>query len=389
MIRCSLKVQSKTAGSRYICASNIMNFRQSINRQGRNRQGLSVLIVSSHCVLSVITTSANAGAPPGVIADRVDIGHYRHCMEDLLYTRLGDNRGFGPEHDLARDNILADFMLYGFDAELDPFQYNGTTYHNVVATLTGYEHPDEIIVVGAHFDSANNPGADDNGSGSAVVMETARLFSGMRSARTIKFVCFDREEQGKRGSVAFVADHADANIVLAVTTDMVGHNSGAYGMDIYSKNASAAAANGIATAIDTYGNGLSAFLNFGNFSFSDHWSFESVGIPAFVVIERCYLCNGFYHTQNDAIDVSPDYIDFDMLKDLLRSVAGYVAEQADVSLYGDANDDGDIDFGDFAIFQLCMGGDVSVDCRPFDADGDGATTLSDFASFGAAYTGPR
>ncbi len=130
---------------------------------------------------------------------------------------------------------------------LEPFIYNGGTYYNVVATQIGIDHPDEVVVIGAHFDSVNNPGADDNGTGTAMVMEMARTLSPLRSSRTIKYVLFDREEQGRRGSIAFVNTHAAENIIFALTADMVGHDSGAYGMDVYGTPASAPSSTASAT----------------------------------------------------------------------------------------------------------------------------------------------
>ena len=165
---------------------------------------------------------------------------YTHYHQDLLYTYMGDNRGFGPEHDMAQTNIFNEMSSQpGLSVEMAPFLYSGNEYYNVVGTQTGTDYPEEIFVVGAHVDSVNNPGADDNGTGTAMVMEIARVLSQYRSPRTIKYCAFDREEQGLRGSTAFVADHTGQNIVMAVTADMVGHDSGAYGMDIYSTSSSA------------------------------------------------------------------------------------------------------------------------------------------------------
>jgi Peptidase family M28 len=338
--------------------------------------------------LCVLATVAVASQPGVVISQKVEVDTYRHYHQDLLYTSLGDNRGFGPEHDLARANIVEVLTSFGLDVVLEPFVYNSTTYYNVVATQTGAVLPDEIYVVGAHFDSANNPGADDNGSGTALVMETARVLSQHLSSRTIKYVLFDREEQGLRGSRAFVAAHASENIVMAVTADMVGHDSGAYGMDIYSTSGSAGVANDVADSIAGYGNGLNTFMNVGSFSFSDHWAFESVGIPAFVIIERCFACNSFYHTQNDAFNVSTDYIDYEMVGDLVRSVVGYLVDTVEISLYGDGDFDADVDLSDFALMQRCLSGAAEEECYAFDFDRDGAVDLSDFEQFLTESTGP-
>ncbi len=88
------------------------------------------------------------------------------------------------------------------------------TSWNVVGDLTGNVWPEETLLLGAHHDTTTDSvGANDNGAGVAVLLETARLLAlvtretGMRPARTIRFVSFGAEEQGLQGSAAFVARH--------------------------------------------------------------------------------------------------------------------------------------------------------------------------------------
>ena len=89
-----------------------------------------------------------------------------------------------------------------------------TTSRNVISTLPGERWPDEHLVLGAHFDTTPDSfGSNDNGSGSSVTMETARILSGLareegvRPGRSIKFITFGAEEQVLQGSAAYVAQH--------------------------------------------------------------------------------------------------------------------------------------------------------------------------------------
>lgn len=88
------------------------------------------------------------------------------------------------------------------------------TSGNVVAELPGDLWPEEHIVLGAHYDTTtDSPGANDNGSGTSVMLESARLLSllktgpGTGPGRTIRFVCFGSEEQTLQGSFAYIARH--------------------------------------------------------------------------------------------------------------------------------------------------------------------------------------
>ncbi len=93
-------------------------------------------------------------------------------------------------------------------------EFRSSTSWNAVGDLPGANLPEECILLGAHHDTtADSLGANDNGAGVAVLLETARLLAGLseslnvRPGRTIRFVSFGAEEQGLQGSAAFVDRH--------------------------------------------------------------------------------------------------------------------------------------------------------------------------------------
>jgi carboxypeptidase Q len=95
---------------------------------------------------------------------------------------------------------------------------------NVVGEIRGTEHPEQIVVVGAHLDSWDlAEGATDNGFGSVCVLEAARAImqSGYKPRRTIRFVLYTGEEQGLLGSFAYAKAHRNevANTLAALTLD--------------------------------------------------------------------------------------------------------------------------------------------------------------------------
>lgn len=106
----------------------------------------------------------------------------------------------------------------GIELKLKARSENATSY-NVLALLPGQS--DEIIVVGAHHDSVLTPGAVDDASGAAVVLEIARVLSTENLPRTILFATFGGEELGLLGSAAFVCEHAENKIVAAIIFDSV------------------------------------------------------------------------------------------------------------------------------------------------------------------------
>jgi carboxypeptidase Q len=83
---------------------------------------------------------------------------------------------------------------------------------NTIGEIRGSEKPEECVIVGAHLDSWDlGQGATDNGTGTSVVLESARILakSGVKPRRTIRFILFTGEEQGLHGSRAYVQKHKD------------------------------------------------------------------------------------------------------------------------------------------------------------------------------------
>lgn len=86
-------------------------------------------------------------------------------------------------------------------------ELSATIWHNVIVEITGTEKPAEVLILGAHFDAVpGTPGADDNASGTAGLMEIARVLHGRPLKRTVRLIFFNLEEAGLKGS----ADHVRA-----------------------------------------------------------------------------------------------------------------------------------------------------------------------------------
>ncbi|MBM7805907.1 Zn-dependent M28 family amino/carboxypeptidase [Geodermatophilus bullaregiensis] len=99
------------------------------------------------------------------------------------------------------------------------------TDHNVIAELPG-ENPDDVVMAGAHLDSViEGPGINDNGSGSAAILETALMMAGTEPQNTLRFAWWAAEEQGLVGSADYVAGLSQEErdrIALYTNYDMVG-----------------------------------------------------------------------------------------------------------------------------------------------------------------------
>lgn len=105
------------------------------------------------------------------------------------------------------------------------------TWKNIVVTFPGTVHPEEQVLFTAHFDSivvfegdplTYSPGANDNGTGLATILEAIRIFKDLKFEKTVKIVLFSGEENFQEGSKAYVAAHAGDNIIAMVNMDMYG-----------------------------------------------------------------------------------------------------------------------------------------------------------------------
>lgn len=119
------------------------------------------------------------------------------------------------------------YASFGLNTQLQRFttlQGSEIPVANVLATITGTVNPELVYVVGAHFDSrAEGPGADDNTSGTAMLLETARILATRPLPATVMFVAFTGEESGLRGSREFARRMKDSiHVVGALNNDMMG-----------------------------------------------------------------------------------------------------------------------------------------------------------------------
>ena len=365
------------------------------------------LLILRHAFLmaisaAVATAGRAAASPMGQIAAaRVSQDNYRYYLDDMLYTHYGDQRGpQGPERALARDNICAILSSFELEVEVDPFEYDGATYHNVVATKLGTTHPTQEFIIGAHYDSTafedplgGSPGADDNASGVALVLEAARILSEYPSERTIRFIAFDLEEGPGAGSHHYVAQHIDDDIVGMINADMVSYYSGDWSVQLQAFNSdSDPLADSIGAAVTTYGAGLAWTLEYAGLS--DHAAFGQAGFQACMLIEVGYWGNPYFHTLLDSVD-TPDYIDYGYATQITRVAVGYLVDQAGVSVEipdADYDGDGDVDADDFTEFESCFAGaDVPVEppCDLVDLEQDGDVDCTDWRMFEVMWTGPN
>jgi Zn-dependent M28 family amino/carboxypeptidase len=100
----------------------------------------------------------------------------------------------------AADTIFAVLESYGYRVAAHIFQVEERQYRNIIATRRGVRHPDERVMVIAHYDTvSNSPGADDNASGVGVLLEIAAVLKPLKFERSVQFIAVNLEERQREG----------------------------------------------------------------------------------------------------------------------------------------------------------------------------------------------
>ncbi len=237
-----------------------------------------------------------------------------NVMATIQYLESFQTRYFStPNLEAAGDYLYRTFSDLGLHVERDPFTYAGYSSNNIVATLPGRTDPSTVVIVGAHYDSASDnqplsaPGADDDASGTAVVLELARVLRNYQFDFTIKFIAFSAEEAGLRGSqhYAWNARYITHEKILGmVNLDMVGYvDREPEDLDLLVDETSGWLADAFADAASRYAplptRRFSRPATGPNRSRSDQAPFWDFGYSAMHLIEDIALPNPNYHKTTD------------------------------------------------------------------------------------------
>ena len=237
---------------------------------------------------------------------------------------------FSPHIGPVATLLAAQFGGFGYtDVVQRPWTRSGHSAVNVVCTKPGSGPAGPMIIVCAHFDSrmsalgdavARAPGADDNGSGVAALLELARILAPVTLTATLQFVAFSGEEQGLWGSAAYAAELAAASthVHRVVNLDMVGWKppDGSVVVERDLGNAvpgNDAASRDFGAVMAQAGADYSAVpVRLGPIFASDYMPFEAQGYVAIGAYEGDG--NPHYHQSSD----SPDTLDYPYLTDVTR-----------------------------------------------------------------------
>jgi peptidase M28-like protein len=248
----------------------------------------------------------------GTIGER-NVLHYRRLQEAAAY--IGDR-----------------LRRLGYPVREEAYPADGREVANIVAEVKGTRQPEEIVVLGAHYDSVpGSPGANDNASGVAALLELARLFKGEKPGRTLRFVAFVNEEppyfrtdlMGSRVHAANARKRGE-KIVAMLSLETIGCYSDKPGSQHYPSpfslfypntgnfigfvgnlGSSSLLRDSIKTFRETTpfpSEGLAAPAFIAGIGWSDQWAFWQEGYPGIMVTDTAPFRYPHYHEATDTAD---------------------------------------------------------------------------------------
>ncbi len=295
------------------------------------------------------------------MVNQVDSGRLYNDVAAMEGLR---HRNTGPGNlQNTRDTLYHRFEKYGMIPWKQTFSFGAVNGQNIIGKLPGMVNEDTVYIIDAHYDGVPNaPAADDNASGTAGVLEAARILSQYSFEKSIRFIGFDLEEVGLRGSIAYVSSgiHPMENIDGVLNFEMIGYYSNrpnsqtvpggfnllfpaAYGQlqsDNFRGNFISSVGNTNSNSLNTSfktnaqlyvpqlkvidlevpGNGTIA----PDFRRSDHAPFWDTNRKALMLTDGANFRNSNYHTVNDV----KDSLDFGFMTNVVKATIATVAALA-------------------------------------------------------------
>lgn len=286
--------------------------------------------------VALATASLNAGLVAEFMSksgeQRVSRDSLEAHVRELADT-IGERNLLHPEAlTAAADYLRQTWQQQGYQVTDQTYEARGVESANLEVSRPGTLRPEEILLIGAHYDSvAGSPGADDNASGVAVLLELSRLFVRVEPEITVRFVAFVNEEPpffywGEMGSKIYAraARARGDRIRLMISLESIGYYSDEPGSQRYpplfrfffsdrgdflgfvsnfsSRRWLRRTVEPFEARSDLPTESVEMFSWVPGIGWSDHLSFWKEGYPAMMVTDTALYRTPYYHTAEDTLD---------------------------------------------------------------------------------------
>jgi Zn-dependent M28 family amino/carboxypeptidase len=280
------------------------------------------------------------GTVPQLTGEEISLREKLESHVKKLASEIGERNIYTHKSLHAASQFITDYFTQsGLRVRQLPYEVTGQTCLNLEGEVTGINRPDEIIIIGAHYDTVpGSPGANDNASGVAGILELAHDFIKKKVNRTLRFVAFVNEEPpffktSLMGSLIYAqkCKQRGDRVVGMLSLETMGYYSDSKGSQLYPFPLGLfypSTGNFIGFVSNLKSGSLlrrviKTFREQADFpsegavvpawipgvDWSDHWSFWQQDYPALMVTDTALYRYPYYHTPEDV----PSQIDFDRL----------------------------------------------------------------------------
>ena len=303
---------------------------------------LALLLTSAWAAITQPVIQPEQGETPPLV-NSANLEKHVRMLAETLPPRSDDVEDLLE----SADYIAAQFEKYQTGVERQIFSVRGVKYQNVIAHIPGTNPDKQKVVIGAHYDVADQlPGADDNASGVAGLLELARIYAQHPPQHPTELVAYALEEppyfrteyMGSFHHARQLKENGET-IAMMICLEMIGYFSDQEGSQDYP-------AKFMTSMYPTTGNYIALVSDFANINltrqfkkamlatsrlpvesinapailpgidFSDHQNYWKHGFPALMVTDTAFYRNKNYHTEND----TPDTLNYQKMADVIDGV---------------------------------------------------------------------
>ena len=287
-----------------------------------------------------------------------------HSHVQTLAGQIGERNVFRHERlVMAAEYIWATLAAAGYEVRRQPYEVGGKICENLEAEARGRRNPDDIIVIGAHYDSVQgSPGANDNASGVAALLALARVFAKTHPARTLRFVgftneeppCFQTQYMGSRVYARRSRERSE-KIVFMLSLETIGYYSDEPRSQHlqFPLNLIYPSIGNFIAFVSNLENGSLVRQLVGSFrqqaqfpseggalpgfipgvGWSDHWAFWEEGFPAVMVTDTALFRYPAYHSNADR----PELVQYERMARVVSGLQAVIVEIANGPQWGRVN----------------------------------------------------
>lgn len=322
---------------------------------------LTIILAIVYFLMIWMPGTSYQGTLPLLSSAEARLGNALRSDVEMLAGTIGQRNSLNYEGIQKAVKFLeSELNTAGYTIRHNRYQIEGKDFENLEVEIRGSDRPDQIILIGAHYDTVSfSPGANDNASGTAATLELAKLFSKTKPARTLRFIHFVNEERPfarteNMGSLVYAKQaKAKGEIIMAMfSLESLGYytdqpNSQPYPAPLslfypsvgnfISFIGNVDSRKVVRTAIHDFrlktkfpseGAALPNFVP--GVGSSDHWSFWQMGYPAIMVTDTANYRDPHYHQSDDR----PDNLDYNRFVRVTFGLAQVIADFTGVNFTG-------------------------------------------------------